>query len=326
MTEPIDAVFTWVDGSDPAWRAKKERVLAAEPDYVQSKDSNAQKRFVDCNELYYSINLLRRNVPWLRTIHLVTDNQCPAWLDKAEMDRLGVQLVDHTEIFAGYEQALPTFNSRSIETMLGNIPGLAEKFIYCNDDCFIVRPIEPTEFFHEGTLVIRGRWGIKNQFWDKVLRRLTRPWFLRGYVCRRPGTELLPGRLRYIDMAHTPHALFRSDFNRVFEDARIRANVNYNVRSAEQLSPVGFVANHARQFRKIIRQDHDWRCLYSDKLREIGPLDEFIAERPWLKFLCLNDLSELDETELDSIHRSLDMLLSSEESVESVSGNAGVVL
>ena len=45
---------------------------------------------------------------------------------------------------------LPTFNSHAIETRLHHIDGLAEHFLYFNDDVFLGRPLDPSRFFQPG--------------------------------------------------------------------------------------------------------------------------------------------------------------------------------
>ena len=39
------------------------------------------------------------------------------------------------------------------------IDGLADRFLYFNDDMMLVGPAEPTDFFsNEGKIILRGRW------------------------------------------------------------------------------------------------------------------------------------------------------------------------
>ncbi len=135
---PIDAVYTWVDGSDPAWLAKRANVT----DQQYHEESGSAARFLSRDELRYSLRSLHANAPWVRKIWLVTDDQRPSWL--VEDDRLSV--VDHRDIFSD-PAALPTFNSHSIESQLHHIEGLAEHFIYFNDDMFLGRPLSPHTFF-----------------------------------------------------------------------------------------------------------------------------------------------------------------------------------
>src|SRR5690606_6238916 len=101
---------------------------------------------------------IRKFAPWIRTIYLVTDQQCPGFLAPKVKSKLGVELVDHKEVFKGYENVLPTFNSLSIETALYRIPGLSSKFIYFNDDFVLVAPVDKGDFFEKDAVVLRGEW------------------------------------------------------------------------------------------------------------------------------------------------------------------------
>jgi hypothetical protein len=141
---PIDAVFTWVDGSDPDWMRRKNEALAAIGNQQINTIATNQSRFISRDELKYALRSIVAFAPWIRRIFLVTDDQVPPWLDDS-----GSQLtvVSHRELFAG-TGSLPTFNSHAIESRLHLIPGLAEHFIYFNDDMFLGRPLLPTAFFH----------------------------------------------------------------------------------------------------------------------------------------------------------------------------------
>ena len=146
---PIDVVYTWVDGNDPAWRERKAGALR-ENGWVTEVSGQAanDSRFASRDELRYSLRALHAFAPWVRHIFLVTDDQVPAWLDTT---RPGLTLVSHKEIFGGTGR-LPTFNSQAIESRLHRIPGLSEHFLYVNDDVFFARPVPPEMFFTPGGL------------------------------------------------------------------------------------------------------------------------------------------------------------------------------
>jgi hypothetical protein len=140
---PIDAVYTWVDGSDPRWQRRKAAALAANGWAADNDEAANNARYSSRDELRYSMRSLSYYAPWIRRIFLVTDAQVPPWLD---VDHPAVTVVDHREIF-GDVGRLPTFNSRAIESRLHHIPGLAEHFVYLNDDVFFGRPVTPDKFF-----------------------------------------------------------------------------------------------------------------------------------------------------------------------------------
>ncbi|MGO1226074.1 MAG: Stealth CR1 domain-containing protein [Brachybacterium sp.] len=145
---PIDVVYTWVDGSDPAWCRKRAAVEADGAHPVGSGPipeadlAAGEIRFLNRDELRFSLRSLAAHLPWVRRVHLVTDAQRPEWL--VEDDRLTV--VDHRDLFPD-SSVLPVFNSHAIETVLHRIPGLAEHFLYLNDDGFFLREQKPQQYF-----------------------------------------------------------------------------------------------------------------------------------------------------------------------------------
>lgn len=140
---PVDVVYTWVDGADPAWQARRdERLGHAE---VADRSASGEARFLSRDELRYSMRSLLAFAPWVRTIFLVTDRQRPDWLSHGQ-DR--VRVVDHTEILPA--SVLPTFNSHVIESALHRIEGLSEQFVYFNDDVLLGAATTPADFFGPG--------------------------------------------------------------------------------------------------------------------------------------------------------------------------------
>ena len=145
----IDLVYLWVNGNDPAWKAKHDAFIGIKP---TDDATDGKGRYVSHDELKYSLRSVEKYAPWIRRIFIVTDNQVPAWLNTTHPK---VQIVDHTEILPS--EALPCFNSVVIEHHLHRIPGLAEHFLYANDDMFFNRPVTPADFFSakDGLPIIR---------------------------------------------------------------------------------------------------------------------------------------------------------------------------
>ena len=142
VTQPIDAVYTWVDGSDPAWQRRKADALAASPGTPWDELAVNDSRYASHDELRYSLRSLDMYASWVRHVWVVTDDQVPPWLDTAHP---AITVVSHRELFAGRGR-LPTFNSHAIESQLHHIDGLAENFLYFNDDVFLGRPARPSQF------------------------------------------------------------------------------------------------------------------------------------------------------------------------------------
>lgn len=69
---PIDFVVTWVDGSDPAWLAEKNRYSGEVP---QTENYNAPNRYRDLGLLRYYFRAVEKFTPWVRKVFFVTCGQ-----------------------------------------------------------------------------------------------------------------------------------------------------------------------------------------------------------------------------------------------------------
>lgn len=147
-TMEVDFVYLWVNGNDPEWQAKRNAFIGV----TEEKSAvNCEGRYADNDELKYSLRSLEMYAPWIRRIFIVTDNQVPQWLDTSNPR---IKIIDHKDIMPAL--CLPCFNSCLIEHFLHRIPGLAEHFLYGNDDMFINKPVTPESFFAaDGLPIIR---------------------------------------------------------------------------------------------------------------------------------------------------------------------------
>lgn len=165
----VDLVYLWVNGNDPKWQAKRNAVIGN----VETKSAvNCKGRYADNDELKYSLRSVELYAPWIRNIYIVTDDQVPEWLDTSHPK---IHIVDHKDIMP--PQSLPCFNSSLLEHFLHRIPGLAEHFIYSNDDMYINKPVTPLSFFaSDGLPLVR--------FSRRPFRKLGL-WF-RKHIQRKP--------------------------------------------------------------------------------------------------------------------------------------------
>ncbi|MFJ8601679.1 stealth conserved region 3 domain-containing protein [Streptomyces shenzhenensis] len=139
---PVDAVYTWVDGDDPAMAAKRRAHQAHSDNPIAPRETGAS-RYTSHDELRYALRSLEMYAGFVRHVYLVTDSQLPGWLDPGAA---GLTVIDHRDILPG--DALPVFNSHAIESRLHHIPGLSEHYLYFNDDVFVNRPVRAEHFFH----------------------------------------------------------------------------------------------------------------------------------------------------------------------------------
>lgn len=146
----IDIVYLWVDGNDPEI-IKKRNYWKEKYGHEISKQAINPCRFVDNNELKYSLRSLEKYAPWINNIFIVTDNQTPKWLNT---NHEKIHIIDHSEIIP--KDALPTFNASAIEACIHKIPNLSEHFIFANDDMFFLDYTNPSFFFtNEGFPIFR---------------------------------------------------------------------------------------------------------------------------------------------------------------------------
>ncbi len=217
--ERIDAVYLWVDGSDPEFR----RALAHYP--CPQRDLHPEAcgalRFRDKGELRYSLRSLERYAPWIHTVHLVTNGQVPAWLDRGHSR---IQLVSHAEIFPDPAH-LPTFNSRAIEMHLHRIPGLSSRFLYFNDDLFLGRPVEREDFLtRDGAAVFSV------EAWSMPMETERGPVHDRSYAFTAGLLDRSPRPRRHRNaLAHAPQILNVAHLRRLeatWPDAFERTSAN----------------------------------------------------------------------------------------------------
>lgn len=150
MNEPIDVVYTWVDDSFPGYLDELRRYSS------DVHDLNPNRTRDNLQILRFSLRSLERFAPWVNHVHLFTCRpQIPGWLDR---ETPGLSIVHHDEVMA--PDRLPTFNSFSIISHLHLIPGLSRRFIYLEDDMFLLSPAALQDFLaSDGRVLVfeRGR-------------------------------------------------------------------------------------------------------------------------------------------------------------------------
>ena len=142
VTFDIDLVFSWVDGTDPEFRARRAAQMSQ---VVVGEGDDAEARIRQIDELKYALRSVNMFAPWIRRIFIATDSVPPPWLADHPM----ITIVPAEEHFSD-AAALPTYNSHAVESQLHHIPELSEHFLYANDDMFFGRPLKATMFFSPG--------------------------------------------------------------------------------------------------------------------------------------------------------------------------------
>lgn len=308
----VDAVITWVDGDDPRHRAKRERYLAVQKGNSLQKRATAPTRWRQNNELWYCVNLIRKNLPWIDHIFLVTDDQRPPWLDSQTANTMDVHLVDHTTIFRDNPQYLPTFNSISIEAELNRIPGLSNEFLYFNDDMFVVRPISQNDYFDVDVVKARGAVIWKN--W--AAHKLTT--YLQGKATQRVGIQRYRGGkhnsfsfIRTFARAHAPYPLLKDRWELRFPPWLVSEIARYRFRDQRAIQPLDAFYNSGLLDGFVKIGPRDYACLDLRKTSNRVVLKTLYAVEsdPRIKTLCVQSMDTMSEETRREILVFLDTLL-----------------
>lgn len=244
LTTPIDAVITWVDSSDKEWQKKINTYSEPKIDFSKKTES---VRYNSIGEIDIAIKSIIKYAGFVRSIFLVTDEQKPEAFDAlkalALSKNINLVLIDHTVIFKGFEECLPTFNSCSIGTMLFRIPGLSEHFIVFNDDTFLMNETSPNDFFLNNEPIIRGKWERFNEnrslrnFYHKLRKLLTIPVKkqLTSFKRFQQTSAKLTGTKKYLRRFHTPVCMRKSTLETFFKQNPIlKDNTKHRFRNENQ--------------------------------------------------------------------------------------------
>ncbi len=259
VSHPIDAVILWVDGNDPALTEKRNLYLKQEGKSVSNPGAHPS-RFASSNEISYCVLSILTFAPFVRNIFIVTDGQDPDLYGEVRNffpERDGIlKIVDHKEIFKGYEQYLPSFNSSSIQSLIWRVEGLSENFIYFNDDVFLIRKTTPEDWFINNRPVLRGKWLLPpfHKIFGHYIKTLINR-KLRGnpdyqpkisfYIRQWETASLIGFKAKYFFHCHSPHPMSISTLENYFSKKRVllEKNIAYRFRSHNQFI-ITSLANH----------------------------------------------------------------------------------
>jgi hypothetical protein len=330
----IDAVILWVDGDDPAHKAKRQKYLQTD-DLHQA--GTIETRFRSVGEIDYCIRSILTFAPFIRNIYVVTDDQTPTIIKESQKLpyswREKLHVVDHTTIFEGHEQYLPTFNSVSIETLMHCIPNLAEHFVAFNDDLFLIHPTTSIDFFSKGQPIHRGKWQkqpfakeLKRQFKKQLLETFGRKFTLTPSFTRAQwnAAKIANNKHKFFRMEHTPKPMRKSRLQHFFEQQPrlLEKNISYRSREASQFHAPS-LACHLELNSGHGIETNDLALLYMHpqhlSLPEVQRMLTEAEANNFTKFACFQSLDDapLEHTEL--IINWLDRILT--ENKESLENN-----
>lgn len=323
--EPIDIVIPWVDDTDPNWIESRQKFL---PEFKESK-KNLSHYFRDWDTLRYVFRGIECNMPWIRYVHFLTCGHLPKWLN---IRNPKLKIHKHSDFFSE-KSSLPVFSSHPIEMNIRNIPGLAEKFIYFNDDTLVTKPVEPTRFFCGNKpydyLVLdipRGGWlydriRIKDSYASickNSIRLLNTIFPLRSLLRKKPNLffnesytpldklrNLVLGYLgvhSWIKVNHHPQGLLLSNLHKCYElfHEEIDNTSQHRFRAYEDVNQYLFREYALMSGNFIPKYFNDSFCIVLASLKRYDKERNTLSEK---SFVCLNDSSFLEESEYPELKK-----------------------
>lgn len=216
----IDLVVTYVDNANEDWQRE----------YAKYCNTSLPTFFrTGRNALKYFLRGVSQNLPFINQVFLVVQNQSEV---PDYVNRDIIRIVTHDEFIP--EKYLPTFNCNVIEAFLYKIEGLSERFIYANDDIFVINRLCPFDFFVEHEAIT---------YYEKLAIQRNKFAFYESIVMN--SNELVLGISRGLSFEYgyvvQPHHTIRPYFKSLFEECieqyfqkiepkftRFRSPINYN--------------------------------------------------------------------------------------------------
>lgn len=307
----IDFVVTWLDENDPDWRENRGKFAPGE-----GEDGSAG-RYRDWGLFRYWFRGIERFAPWVRKVHLVVSGGVPAWLNT---DCPKLHVVRHEEFIP--REYLPTFNSNVIEIYLHRIEGLAEQFVYFNDDMYLINRVEPEYFFKGGlpcdmlalqpvvanpdnpvmSHLFLNNALVLSKYFDKRknMRRQPLSYFHIGYpplyFCYNLLELFFPLFTGFYTV-HGPMPFLKSTFLELWEKEgkALREMSGNRFRSEEDLTPYLF-----REYQMLTGRFRAKNIQRSFRYFSVSSnVDRLLrtVRKQKKKIICINDVSSLRETE-----------------------------
>lgn len=252
MAQDIDIVVTWVDMNDPIWKAEFKK-YSNNP--ANEENGVIDARFRDYGFLKYWFRGIEKFAPWVRKIHFVTSGQKPEWLDQTNRK---LNLVNHKDFIP--MEFLPTYNSVVIERYMYKIPGLADKFVYFNDDFYMLKPVAKERFFQNGLpcdiavfqynpswsqwyKTLKNNIRLINRHFNKkeVMKQYHDKWFTSEYQGKDWLNKLLKPYSKFITLRvhHNAQPYLKSTFREVWEEEEeeLTATSKNRFRDSSDYSP-----------------------------------------------------------------------------------------
>lgn len=279
---PIDAVYLWVDGGDAAWQNRKAEHQPKKQDSYGDQAAGVY-RFRNSNELKYAVRSLKQNAPWIRKVWIVTDCQVPTWLKEGHPN---VEVVDHRDFIP--KESRPTFSSHVIASHLHRIKGVAEHFLYLNDDVFFSGRSVPENWFTPNGIALSqtGRAILPAKSSDRsTLVKDSR----RTTVAALTKHQIAVSSL---GLGHGPMPWTKEILKQIWKEfpKEMASTSASKFRAASDMVPDWLVSQYGSHLQKVIRGEfHDGLYVAMHRRSNWRLINKLLFGKAPAHYVCLND-------------------------------------
>ncbi|CEK09276.1 hypothetical protein [Legionella hackeliae] len=306
----IDAVISWVDGYDPVYQNKLKTFCTEKG--IHQHTAVEPTRIQQRNEIHYCLHALRRYASWIRTIYIITNQQVPPTVKALEGTEFGnkIKIIDQNDLLLESNSTSPVFNSISVEWLIWRIKGLSDRFIYLNDDFFIIRNVTPEDFFKNDCVLLRGEWKVQT---EHKWRHQINNYFLklRGKPAVKPqdnphrtwqenSAKLAGWEKKFYLLPHAPFPLLKDTFENYIgpESELFNENIRYPFRNPNQISSIPLMV-HLDIKNKRVLYDKNFQTIMvngaTHPLKKIKSRLNHATRNPKVAFVCMQSIDQASE-------------------------------
>lgn len=286
----VDAVYLWVDDQDPAWQSRRAQ-------YAPSKQSDSSSvsasRFRQFGELAASIQMLAAHASFIRNVFIVVDQQKPDLSSLPAHLPFEIKVVNHSDFIPA--EYRPTYSSRAITANLHRIEGLAEHFLYCNDDVFVAKAAIASDWFSETGVKLRYTQTAlpdrQNLASDEVIYNAR---YRTNDIAESRGWLPIEGMPE-----HGPHPFLKSVMRELWKDFVVEMNAvsTAKFRTADGLLPEWLhnIAALATGRAELVTGS-GYKYIAVNDQTSLAAILDMLLKRGRILTVCLNDVSEIQQS------------------------------
>ena len=281
--EKIDLVILYVDSEDKNWQ-KLYKQYAPQSADVQI---TGKQRFRGNPHFVYLFRGIEKYAPWINNVFLIVQcsSQVPKWINQNR-----VKIILHEDIIPS--EYLPVFNSQAIEMFLHKIPGLSEKFLYANDDTYIVGDMHPEDFFTEDNKVKtsfnRCKYGSDEDMplWKKALIN-------SAMLTNKIEAEELKHEGKCLSPMHSIRPYFKSKIEEVHEQYSTEIFNSISKFRESKNFTVYLYDFYLKSLGATVKKNYTSVCFSS--ISSVGLICTAIINPNIYKTICINDTTEEED-------------------------------